>query len=172
MLGGDDLCSRMLDSPASTGARHRPGGALHLRGGGLCDEEARARGNDARVLAAPVVEGRRRPMATIAPDAMEDNAALRAFDAHMAKAHSRVVQVARPLLMDFLAVNWTLHADDTAFCRWSFENEIAAVYIYPSFLVNGDAAARLQRVRRRWPNARIFWNDAENTPTAFARALL
>ena len=111
-------------------------------------------------------------MATIAPDAMEDNAALRAFGAHMAKAHPRVVQVARPLLMDFLAVNWTLHADDTAFCRWSFENEIAAVHIYPSFLVNGDAAARLQRLRRRWPNARIFWNDAENTPTALARALL
>jgi hypothetical protein len=168
---GANCSLRALDPASAESVRTAPGGALHLHG--CLGQEARALGDlDARVLGAPVIGGRARLMAPIAPSAMEDNAPLRAFTGHMARTQGGMVHVAQPLLLDFLGVNWKLVADDTALCRWSFESEIAAVYLYPSFLAEGDAKTRLQRVSRRWPNARIFWCDAKNTATAFAFGML
>ena len=157
--GGDKFFEFMMDPRSPLPVEKRPGAALHL-----CGYLER------RVFGKPAIGDHK--MEPIAPYAMEDNAALRAFTWHMARAHSFIVHVAQPRLMDFLGVNWTLVADDAALCRWSFEREVVAVYIYPSFLMDEGAETRLDRVLRRWPNARIFWRDAENTPTAFAYGML
>ena len=157
--GGDKFFEFMMDPRSPLPVEKRPGAALHL-----CGYLER------RVFGKPAIGDHK--MEPIAPYAMEDNAALRAFTWHMARAHSFIVHVAQPRLMDFLGVNWTLVADDAALCRWSFEREVVAVYIYPSFLMDEGAETRMDRVLRRWPNARIFWRDAENTPTAFAYGML
>ena len=170
---GEELRDEVLDHAFLVYFEGKRGGSLHLRGSSAMSKYS-GYGRRARVLGAPVVNGRGFDLSVdpLPPDAMADSLSLRTFTAHMARTHHIVVRAAHPLLLDFLGVNWCIVAGHEALLRWSFRNEITEVCIHPSFLLSREARARLKRVRFCWPNAQIFWHAAVNCPTAFAMEML
>jgi hypothetical protein len=157
------------------------GGCLHLRGAAAMKKEYGARAYGA-VLGTPVVRGgpvgaspQTSPvdaleycLAALPGDALADCLALRTFARHLARTHHLVKSVAQPLLMDFLAIRWLLVGDERALMRYSFHPEIARVVVHPSILLETEPRALLRKIRFRWPQARVGWYAASNSPIAFA----
>ena len=67
-------------------------------------------------------------------------------------------------IRSYIAYDLTIAASMSTVWRWSFHNEISAVYISPAFLRSSQLLSRLRHMRRIWPSTQFIFQSHPSAP--------